>query len=69
MNRLWIRLSLAFSAVVFVSIAALALISVAIIRENVAEMERARAEIENGSFEAFRRSFVSGYRVNTGLEP
>ena len=32
-------------------------------------MEQARAEIENGSFEAFRRSFVSGYRVNAGLEP
>ena len=31
-------------------------------------MERARAEIENGSFDAFRRSFVAGYRVNTGLE-
>lgn len=42
MNRLWVRLSLAFSAVVFVSIAALALISVAIIREYAAEMERAR---------------------------
>lgn len=44
MNRLWVRLSLAFSAVVFVAIAALAVISVAIIRETVAEMDRARAE-------------------------
>jgi queuine tRNA-ribosyltransferase len=32
-------------------------------------MERARAEIEKGSFDAFLRSFVSGYRVNPGLEP
>ncbi len=30
-------------------------------------MERARAEIENGSFDTFRRSFVAGYRVNAGL--
>lgn len=44
MNRLWVRLSIAFSAVVFVAIAALALISVAIIRETVAEMDRERAE-------------------------
>jgi queuine tRNA-ribosyltransferase len=32
-------------------------------------MERARAEIESGSFDAFRRNFVAGYRVNAGLEP
>jgi len=32
-------------------------------------MERARAEIENGSFDAFRRSFISGYRVSTAVEP
>ncbi len=32
-------------------------------------MERARAEIENGCFEAFRRRFVAGYQINAGLNP
>jgi queuine tRNA-ribosyltransferase len=31
-------------------------------------MERARGEIENGSFDAFRRNFVSEYRVNSVVE-
>src|SRR5664279_980216 len=42
MNRLWVRLSLVVSAVVFASFAAVALISVGIIRANLAEFDSAR---------------------------
>ncbi|MBI1258622.1 MAG: HAMP domain-containing protein [Chloroflexi bacterium] len=41
-NRLWVRLSLAFGAVVFVSFAAIALVSAVIIRANVAEFDSTR---------------------------
>jgi len=44
MNRLWVRLSLAFGAVIFVSFAAIALVSAIIIRANVAEFDSTRQE-------------------------
>ena len=42
MNRLWVRLSIAFGGVVFVSFAVIALVSAVIIRANVAEFDSTR---------------------------